>query len=99
MIGERTRKTEPKNEYEGSARVLWVDDDALLRCCFKRLLQKFQYSGDTAANGQEALELLAKNQYDLMITDIKMPGMNGLQLAEEIKGKCKSLSFSCKLIC
>ena len=73
--------------YEGSARVLWVDDEEMIRKVAKKLLKILNHNVDVAANGEEALNLLEKNQYDLMITDVGMPNMSGWQLAERIKGK------------
>ena len=72
--------------YEGSARVLWVDDEKVIRDIGKDLLQTLKHSADVAASGEEALSLLRNNQYDLMITDVGMPNMSGWQLAERIKG-------------
>ena len=72
--------------YEGSIRVLWVDDEKMIRNVGKKLLKILNHSVDVAANGEEALNLLQNNQYDLMITDIGMPNMSGWQLAERIKG-------------
>ena len=72
--------------YEGSIRVLWVDDEEMIRNVGEKLLKILNHSVDVAANGEEALNLLQNNQYDLMITDIGMPNMSGWQLAERIKG-------------
>jgi PAS domain S-box-containing protein len=72
--------------YEGSARVLWVDDEKVIRDMGKDLLETLKHSADVAASGEEALSLLRNNQYDLMITDVGMPNMSGWQLAERIKG-------------
>ena len=72
--------------YEGSARVLWVDDEKVIRNMGKDLLETLKHSADVAASGEEALSLLRNNQYDLMITDVGMPNMSGWQLAERIKG-------------
>lgn len=74
-------------DYEGSARVLWVDDEEIIRSMVKNLLESLNHSADVAASGEEALSLLESNQYDLMITDIGMPKMSGWQLAKRIKGK------------
>jgi len=73
-------------EYKGSARVLWVDDDEVIRDTGKVQLKILNHSADVAASGEEALKLLKNNRYDLMITDIGMPNMSGWQLAERIKG-------------
>ena len=47
-----------------------------------------------ASCGQEALKLLENNEYDLMITDVGMPNMNGWQLAETIKGKYPNMKVA-----
>jgi len=89
--GREEKQPEPAAvpAYEGTARVLWVDDEAEIRDLGKNLLKKLNRSNsiDTAAGGEEALSLLEKNRYDLLITDVGMPNMSGWQLAEAIKGK------------
>ena len=74
------------SRYDGSARVLWVDDEEMIRTTGKKLLKTLNHKVDVAADGEEALSLLESNRYDLMITDVGMPNMNGWQLAERIKG-------------
>jgi PAS domain S-box-containing protein len=71
----------------GSARVLWVDDEEMVRTTGKELLEWLHHHADVAASGEEALRLLRDNRYDLLITDIGMPHMNGWQLAERIRGE------------
>lgn len=68
----------------GSARVLWVDDDPAIRSVLDAVIDTLEYSGDIAASGQQALEYLQKNTYDIVITDVSMPGMNGWTLAKKI---------------
>lgn len=62
-----------------------ADDEPFIRQGLRILISweqyGFQICGE-AANGKEALELMAKEDYDLVITDIKMPGMSGLELIE-----------------
>ncbi|PHV69977.1 hypothetical protein CS063_12580 [Sporanaerobium hydrogeniformans] len=74
-------------------RVLIVDDEVLLRRGLHALIHweelECELVGE-AANGLEALDFLEKNQVDLVITDIRMPVMNGLELIENINIKNKS---------
>lgn len=84
--GKENRLEDAVSGYEGSARVLWVDDEKVIRNMGKDLLETLKHSADVAASGEEALSLLRNNQYDLMITDVGMPNMSGWQLAERIKG-------------
>ena len=82
------------SEHEGSARVLWVDDEEIIRDVGKAQLEILNHSADVAASGEEALSLLQNNQYDLMITDIGMPNMSGWQLAKIIKGNYPGMKIA-----
>ena len=66
-------------------RILVVDDDESLRRVTEVQLQQGGYSVLTAASGQEALELLQKRPVELVVTDLKMPGMSGLELLKRIR--------------
>ena len=66
-------------------RILVVDDDALAIELFWRDLPADQFSVLTAANGAEALELLRAEPFDLLVTDVVMPGMSGLQLIAAVR--------------
>ncbi len=68
-------------------KVLVVDDDPVIGKSFDRVLTGKGYAVITAANGEEALKKLATETYDLVYTDIKMPGMSGLEVAERVKAK------------
>jgi len=68
-------------------KVLVVDDDPVIGKSFDRVLSGKGYAVITAANGEEALIKLGAEDYDLVYTDIKMPGMNGLEVAERVKAK------------
>lgn len=67
------------------ARILIVDDDPILLTLLSDTLGAIGYVVRAASNGNEALELLRDNQFDLMITDIKMPDIDGLQLLKKVK--------------
>jgi len=66
-------------------KVLVVDDDPVVGKSFDRVLSGKGYAVITASNGQEALSKLEAENYDVVYTDIKMPGMSGLEMAEQIK--------------
>jgi CheY-like chemotaxis protein len=68
-------------------KVLVVDDDPVVGRSFDRVLSGKGYVVVTAENGQEALNRLGKEEYDLVFTDIRMPGMNGLEVAEQVKAR------------
>jgi CheY-like chemotaxis protein len=67
------------------AKVLVVDDEAVVGQSFERVLTGKGYEVNTALSGEEALKKMGANGYDLVFTDIKMPGMDGLEVAKRIK--------------
>jgi CheY-like chemotaxis protein len=68
-------------------KVLVVDDDPVVGRSFDRVLSERGYAVITAANGQEALDRMAREDYDMVFTDIRMPGMDGIDVAAEIKAR------------
>jgi CheY-like chemotaxis protein len=66
-------------------KVLVVDDDPIVGKSIDRILSPRGYAVITAGNGPEALDKLAREDYDVVYTDIKMPGMDGLEVAARIK--------------
>lgn len=67
------------------ARILVVDDDPVVARSFDRVLAGKGYAVITARDGPEALEKLAREAYDAVFTDIRMPGMDGFEVAKRIK--------------
>jgi len=68
-------------------RVLVVDDDPVVQRSFDRVLSGKGYAVISAANAAEALARLAREEYDAVYTDIRMPGMDGLKLAGRLRAK------------
>jgi CheY-like chemotaxis protein len=66
-------------------KILVVDDDPVVGKSFDRVLSGKGYAVITARNGDEALSKIASENYDMVYTDIKMPGMSGLEVAERVK--------------
>ena len=66
-------------------RVLVVDDEASIRDLLAKTLALAEYDVDVAADGRSALERMRMYPYDLLIADLKMPGMDGLTVIREAK--------------
>ncbi|MDL2236299.1 response regulator transcription factor [Christensenellaceae bacterium OttesenSCG-928-K19] len=65
--------------------ILVVEDDASTRKLMEAVLRAEQYTPLLAENAQQALDIIARQHIDLMITDIMMPGMDGYTLTEELR--------------
>lgn len=68
-------------------RILVVDDEPGMRLALKKTLEKKGYLTSEASNGKEALILLSDKTFDLMIADIKMPCLNGVDLLKVVRTK------------
>jgi CheY-like chemotaxis protein len=67
--------------------ILCVDDDEIPRTLRKLILQKHGYEVITVSSSEEALEMLAERNFDLVLTDQIMPGMVGTELTKQIKSR------------
>ena len=79
------REAERSARVEIGSRVLVVDDEENILELLRNVLTSDGHRVDTARSGDEALALLAEHGYDLLITDIKMPGMSGQALYQRVK--------------
>jgi excisionase family DNA binding protein len=70
---------------QGRARVLVVDDEASIRDLLSKTLALAEYDVDTAADASTALGRVRAAEYDLLIADLRMPGMDGLTLIRQVK--------------
>ena len=68
--------------------VLVIDDDEVVGRSFDRVLSDKGYEVSTALSGEEALHTMDEEEFDVVFTDIKMPGMDGLEVTERIKARC-----------
>jgi DNA-binding NtrC family response regulator len=64
-----------------SARILVADDEAAIRLTMEILLRRHWYTITTASNGAEALALVEQQPFELLLLDLKMPGLSGLEVA------------------
>ncbi len=64
--------------------ILIVDDDPFLRETLEKLLEVIGIASDSVSNGEDALKMLESNHYTMILTDMKMPGINGMELIKKI---------------
>lgn len=76
-----------KNENKIKFQILIVDDEPLIRKSLYEILRIDGYHVQMAASGEEALGLLEKNKIDIVVTDLKLPKISGLQLLQEVKSR------------
>ena len=75
-----------------SESVLVVDDEQISRNILVKIVQREGYEAEEAADGVEALAKLKDRRFDYIISDIKMPNMDGMQLLKEVKTHHPSVS-------
>lgn len=68
-------------------KILLVDDEAIIRSSLAREIRLQKYSVTTAADGNEAIGTLRSNKFDLVITDLVMPGIDGMGVIEAVKAQ------------
>lgn len=89
LTGGRLHQLEYKQSMVSSQkqkRILVVDDSITVREVESRLLHNYGYEVETAVNGMDAWNAVRMNKYDLVITDVDMPRMNGIELLKLIRG-------------
>jgi len=69
------------------AKILVVDDEQSIRKVLIEILEEEKYQVEGASNGEEALELLESDNFDVVLSDIKMPKMDGMSLLDEVVRK------------
>lgn len=66
-------------------KILVIDDEELIIRSLRKLLEKNGFMVFVAKNGQDALVMAEEEDFDLIVADIRMPGMNGVETVESIK--------------
>jgi len=82
-----SKQSEISKDEEPRYRILVVDDEEFMLYSLSKLLGLMGFETVTAGNGSTALNVLDSNSIDLVITDVNMPGMSGIELLKQIKQK------------
>jgi DNA-binding response OmpR family regulator len=68
-----------------TAHILVVDDESAIRYSITKTLQRVGYQVDSAASGEEAIQKMQQQPFDVILTDIRMPGISGVDLLAKVK--------------
>ena len=68
------------------ARIMVVEDEEHVRSLLLKILKRGGHEVEMVSNGNQGIEMFEKNEFDLVFTDLGMPGMSGWQVAEKVKG-------------
>jgi two-component system response regulator AtoC len=72
---------------ESRPRVLIVDDEAAICLLLNELLNDAGYHCQTTSSGEQALEILRQQEFDVLISDLRLPGMSGLALLDAVRAE------------
>ncbi|MDF1615937.1 response regulator [Petrocella sp. FN5] len=73
-------------------KILIVDDEKNIRMTVKNCLNETEYLVDIAVNGEEGYEMIQSTQYDLVLLDIKMPGLSGMEVLKKVRDSNSTVS-------
>ncbi len=78
----------PMSRFENGApmaRIMIIEDDEEMRSLLRDFLREEGFEADSVGNGVDAIRILSNDHFDLVITDIRMPGLTGLDILPRIK--------------
>lgn len=84
MYAQGEVSTDSQSTCAAPGRVLLVDDQPELRRIFRRSLVKLGHEVVEAANGRAAVELVREQHFDVVISDVRMPDMDGVELLQQL---------------
>ncbi len=80
------------------AKILLVEDEDFLRELYKRQFEKAGFTMDAFANGKDGLNAALQNTYDLLLLDIMLPDLNGIEILKQVKQNPKAASIPVVLL-
>ena len=91
MIDEDMQYEMRQMNFNRSVNILLIDDDLITHVMLQHILAGENYSLTSAYTGQEGIDYLKETEYDLCLLDMEMPGMNGFEVLEWIRGNVRRL--------
>ena len=92
IIPGTDKMTEQTKDTNGKKHLLLVDDEPNIREMITLFLSAKGYDVDIAENGEEAIEKITGSEFDLILTDINMPGMDGIEFYKKLKEMAPELA-------
>ena len=86
-MDKRMTQSKATTAQEAQATLLFVDDEANILSSLKRLFRPLGYRIFTAESGAQGLEIMERETVDLVVSDMRMPEMNGAQFLEKVREK------------
>lgn len=86
-MADKHRPMADTSQPSAKAKVLVVDDEPVVCRSCRRILAGQGYVVETVGSGREALERLGREQYDVLIVDLKMPEVSGIEVVEEVSAR------------
>lgn len=80
-----TTDIQKRDKLMGHDRLLIVDDETVIRDGLKRILEGESFDVETCSSGFHAIEIMQQHDFDLIITDLKMPGMSGIEVLKSVR--------------
>jgi CheY-like chemotaxis protein len=77
----------PRPEHKRKMRILVAEDNSVNQRVAARLLEREGHDVEVAGSGREALDMLGKNEFDLVLMDVQMPDLDGVQATARIREK------------
>jgi two-component system, response regulator, stage 0 sporulation protein F len=87
MVIKGNNSEQPGKGFSMKEKLLVVDDQFGIRVLLKEVFENDGYETYEAANGRTALEILEKEKPDLVLLDLKIPGMNGIEILREMRSR------------
>jgi DNA-binding NtrC family response regulator len=67
------------------AKILMIDDEAIVRLVVSAMLRRFGHEVSTASDGEEGIKLFRQQHFDMVVTDVRMPGLNGPEVIKILR--------------
>jgi|GEM_PF-342100 len=90
---DNTTEKDANDHMKSAISILVVDDEAMMRSLLEKILTRDGYRVFTAADGEIALRILAQEKISIVISDLKMPNLNGFDLLKIVKEKYPRLGM------